>query len=127
MKSPITLDTLKAERKALQEELQTIEKLITIHERRQRRSGKQSQPGDAISHFPRPLTARDHVTTTIYNLLHELKRPVSSKEIFERVDSLGILKDVKNKQATLSAILDQLTKTKIPKFKRVDRGVYDAA
>ena len=125
MKNTITLESLKAERQSLREELQALEKLIAIHERRHKTSDETKKQGLSGGLMPLPHSIRDQVVTTTYNLIHELKRPVSSQEIFERVDSLRILDGRKNKQATLAAILDQITKTKKPKLKRVDRGVYD--
>lgn len=125
MKKAITLEILKAERKALTEELRVLDQLITIHERRQKASGKGKQGEQEWSSTPRPISTRERVLTTVYNLVRKLGRAVSSQEIFEEVDSLHILDKVKNKQAMLAAILDQLTKKDKPQLNRVTRGVYD--
>src|SRR5260221_11996176 len=121
MKRSVNLESLKAERKALSEELQVLDRLIAIHERRQRASGA---PGNYKRNtVPPPISIRSQIVTTVYNLVHENGGPVTSDQIFERVERLGILEGKKNKRATRAAILDQVTKMK--KLERIDRGVYD--
>jgi hypothetical protein len=126
MKKAINLESLKAERKALMEELQVIDKLIAIHERRHKVSKVEKQQGWGYNTVPHPISTREEVVTTVYNLVRELGRAVTSKEIFERAEKIHIFDKVKgNKQALLAAILNQITKKKKPELHRVARGVYD--
>ena len=116
----ITLQTLLARRKELVEEREALDKMIKIYQAKEAKDKEEYATKVAET----TLSTRDRVFAIVTDLVYKNRRAVKSSEIFEVIKKTKILKDMKNEQATLAAILDQETKKKNPRLKRVARGVY---
>jgi hypothetical protein len=116
----ITLQTLKAQKVECLKELQALDKLIEVYE------GKSQKEKDAfaLKVSDTLLSTREKVVNVAIDLVYKNRRPIASKEIFEVVKKTKILKDMKDEQATLAAILNQEVNKKSARLKKVARGVY---
>jgi hypothetical protein len=117
------IEFLEARLKQLDEERETIQKLITIWKGRPPRpispivSGKSNSSSSSI---------RGRVVDAVIDLIHKVGRQVSNEEILVCVKEKGLsLGDTTNEQASLAAILSQEITKKSARLKRIARGMYD--
>lgn len=114
------IEALEARLTQLDEERETIQKLIAIWK------GQSSLPK-----LPPKITASSYsiqgrVVDAIIELIHKLGKQVGNQEILSHLEERGIsLGDTKNKDASLAALLSQEVKKKSARLKKVARGVYD--
>jgi len=126
----ITTEMLEAQKKALQKELERIQKELSLTE--QMLAIKTGAPIKAeatadTQKQPTSYSVRGRVVDAIIDLIHSIGRQVSNKEILEYLGgkkgvSLG---DTKNKQSMLNAMLSQEIKKQTARLRKVARGIYD--
>ncbi|MGA2622807.1 MAG: hypothetical protein ABSF91_03060 [Bacteroidota bacterium] len=120
MKNTVTLESLKERQKELTDELRAIERLIGVYEGKLNK--EKQEYVNMVSETT--LTTREKVVNIVTDLVFKNKRPVKAIEIFNAIKRTRILKDMRNEQATLAAILSQEVKKKSARLKKVTRGVY---
>lgn len=122
----ITVEMLENQKKALQKELERIQKEIGLTEEMIAIRKGQPIPVDSQRITATSYSIRGRVVDATIDLIHSSGKQVGNKEILEYLAKRGIsLGDTKNKQSMLNAILSQEVKKKSARLKKVARGVYD--
>ena len=105
--------------KQLEEEKEAIIKLLAIWK-------GQTTVTVSITNLAGSPTIRGRVIDAVIDLVHKNGRQVTNDEVLTYVEEKGLsLGTSKNKSSTLGAILDQESKKKSARIRKVTRGTWD--